>query len=280
MAALSHPAYQLSEEAGILAYLAGLYREVFTDEAIKAHLVNHVGYPVAQYGLGVITPLVPAGGRILDVGCGFGSFVSLARDAGFDACGVEIAPFEIEFARRRQQRLRPQDDAQAVFRLGDATKLDFPDSSFDAITFWNVFEHVENVEPLVAFAARALKPGGHVFIVCPNYAAERLEAHYHIPWKPELRHDRTKAAEYIRSLGRNSEFFETSIFCRTNDEVLGLLRRYRFKLMDIEGLRPMAFSLANLPELWRHRRQVKDFYDSRRPSVLVIGRKPGNEPRT
>jgi MPBQ/MSBQ methyltransferase len=274
--ALSHLAYESSEEGSILAYLTGLYRNVFTDEAIKAHLVNHVGYPVAQYGLGVITPLVPAGGRILDVGCGFGSFVLLAREAGFDACGVEIAPFEVEFARRRHQRLRPQDDAQAIYQIGDATKLDFPVACFDAITFWNVFEHVEDVEPLIAFAARALKPSGHVFIVCPNYAAERLEAHYHIPWKPELRHDRAKVAEYIRSLGRDSEFFETSIFCRTNDEVLGLLRRYRFELMDIEGLRPMSFSVSNLLELWRHREQVRAFYDSGRPSVWAIGRKPGS----
>lgn len=275
MNSVSSHAYDPQEEPAILAHLTELYRNVFTEEAIKAHLVNHVGYSVAQYGLGVITPLVPSGGRILDVGAGFGSFVLLARNSGFDACGVEIAPFEVEFARRRLQRLRPQDDARQVYHIGDASRLDLPDASLDAITFWNVFEHVENVEPLIALAARALKPGGHVFIVCPNYAAERLEAHYHIPWKPELRHDRTRAAAYIRSFDRDSTFFETSIFCRTNDEVLGLLRRYRFDLMDIEGLRPMSLSISNWLELWRHRQQARAFYDSRRPSVLAIGCKPG-----
>jgi SAM-dependent methyltransferase len=268
-------AYESTEEAGLIAYLNGLYHNVFTDEAIKAHLVNHVGYPVAQYGLGVIAPLVPCGGRVLDVGAGFGSFVLLAREAGFDAVGVEIAPYEVEFARRRHSRLHPQDRAETIYRQGDATELDFPDGSLDAVTYWNVFEHVADVEPLIAFGARALKPGGHMFIVCPNYEAERAEAHYHIPWRPELRHDRAAAAAYIRSLGRDSSFFETSIFCRTNAEVLGLLRRYRFDLMDIEGLRPMSFKLSNMLNLWRHRRQALAFYHRERPSVLVVGRNRG-----
>lgn len=268
-------AYEPAEEANLIAYLNELYRNVFTDEAIKSHLVNHVGFPVAQYGLGVIAPLVPTGGRVLDVGAGFGSFVLLAREAGFDAVGVEIASYEVKFARRRHARLHPQDRAETIYRQGDATELDFPNQSLDAVTYWNVFEHVADIEPLVAFGAQALKPGGHTFIVCPNYAAARNEAHYHIPWRPELRHDRAAAAAYIRSLGRDSSFFETSIFCRTNEEVLRLLRRHGFDLMDIEGLRPMSFKLSNMLNLWRHRRQVRAFYDRARPSVLVVGRKRG-----
>src|SRR5262245_17278255 len=107
------------EEAEILEYLAGLYRNVFTEDAIRAHLANHAGYPAAEYGVAVVTSLLPPGGRVLDVGAGFGSFVLLARQAGFDASGVEIAPFEVEFARRRLARLRPEDNAEAVFQCSD-----------------------------------------------------------------------------------------------------------------------------------------------------------------
>src|SRR5436190_3260189 len=188
--ALLGPAYEPQEEQELLEYLTNLYRNVFTQEAIYAHLVNHVGYPVAEYGLGIIRPLVSPKARILDVGAGFGSFVVCARHAGFDAIGVEVAPFEVSFARRRLARLRPQDNPQAVFHLDDAIKVELSSSSLDAITLWNLLEHVEDVGALIGFAARALKPGGYAFIVCPNYAARRQEAHYHIPWKPKLRLDR------------------------------------------------------------------------------------------
>src|SRR5262245_66517307 len=117
------PPYEPHEECELLDYLTSLYRNVFTEEAIRAHLVNHVGYPVAEYGLGSVKPLLAPGARILDVGAGFGSFVLLARDAGFAATGVEIAPFEVEFARQRLARIRPQDDPQTVYQVADATKL-------------------------------------------------------------------------------------------------------------------------------------------------------------
>ncbi len=264
--------YEPHEQDEIQAYLEELYRNVFTEEAIQAHFLNHVGYPAAQYGLEVVKTVLPTHARILDVGAGFGSFVLLAREAGFDAFGVEIARFEVELARTRLRRRRPQDDAEAVYRVGDASQLPPTDARLDAITFWNVFEHVEEVESLVAYAGRALRSGGHVFVVCPNYAADREEAHYHIPWKSELRHDRAAAANYIRRHGRDATFFENSIFCRTNCEVLGLLRKYRFELFDLENLRPMSVTPSNLPFLFRNWRQVRAFYDSRRPSVLVAGR--------
>jgi MPBQ/MSBQ methyltransferase len=273
MAMPSSTNFKFDEETEILQYLTGLYQNVFTEDAIQAHLVNHVGYPAAEYGVAVVASVLPPPARILDVGAGFGSFVLLARQAGFDASGVEIAQFEVEFARRRLARLRPQDDPAATFYRGDAYRIAAPDAAFDAITYWNVFEHVVDAEPLVAFASRKLKPGGYAFIVCPNYAAERDEAHYHVPWMPELRHDRIKAAAYIRGFGRDPGFFESSIFCRTNKEVLGLLRKYRFELFDIDGLRPMALSLANLSNLIRYWRQVKAFYSATRHSVLVAARR-------
>ena len=267
--------YKPQEEKQILTHLTRLYRNVFTEDAIRAHLENHVGFPAADYGVAVVTPLLEPGARILDVGAGFGSFVLRAREHGFDAAGVEVAPFDVEFARRRLDRVRPHDDPEAVYRLGDATKLVPAGAELDAITFWNVLEHVEDLQSLIAFTARALRPGGYIFIVCPNYAARRDEAHYHVPWLPELRHDRAAAARYIASLGRDPTFLENSIFFRTNREVIGLLRKYRFDLFDIEGLTPMSFTWSNLANLFRHRRQVRTFYDPGRPSVLVAGRKRG-----
>jgi MPBQ/MSBQ methyltransferase len=267
--------YEPQEEQEILAHLAALYRNVFTEDAIRAHVKNHVGFPAADYGVAVVTSLLAPGARILDVGAGFGSFVLRARELGFDASGVEVAPFDVEFARRRLARVRPQDNPESVYQLGDATKLVPADAAFDAITFWNVLEHVGDLESLIAFAARALRPEGYTFIVCPNYAARRDEAHYHVPWLPELRHDRAAAARYIARQGHDPTFLETSIFFRTNREVIGLLRKYRFDLYDIEGLKPMSLTWSNLFGFIRNQRRVWAFYNPARHSIMVAGRKRG-----
>src|SRR5690348_14657662 len=105
-----------SERSEIRSYLAGLYRGVFTEAAIDAHLDNHVGFAASDYALAVTKPHVKPGGRLLDVGSGFGSCVLAAREAGIDACGIETSSFEVEFARRRLLQVRPQDDPQDAYR--------------------------------------------------------------------------------------------------------------------------------------------------------------------
>ena len=110
------------ERQEVLAYLRSLYTGVFTDAAIDAHLDNHVGFVVADYTVAVMAPRAKPGARMLDVGSGFGSGVLVAREAGFDALGVEIAPFEVEFARRRLRQMRPQDDPETVYRAGDSRR--------------------------------------------------------------------------------------------------------------------------------------------------------------
>ena len=120
---------------------------------------------------------------MLDVGSGYGSFVLVARDAGIDASGVELA---------RSSRLRaqaagyapPRYDADDVYRSGDAHTLPFDDATFDVVTFWNVIEHVPRAELAIAEAAGVLRPGGGVIILAPNYATFRREAHYQVLWPP------------------------------------------------------------------------------------------------
>src|SRR3546814_12609193 len=88
-----------------------------------------------------------------------------ARAAGLDAFGVEIADFEVDFARQRLARVRPGDDPQDVFRLGDATKLDLPPASLDAVAFWNVLAHIESCDAMLEAAWRFLRPGGLAFVI-------------------------------------------------------------------------------------------------------------------
>jgi MPBQ/MSBQ methyltransferase len=255
------------ERDEVRAYLERAYAGVFGPEEVAFHLSAHLGDGFADYACQVIAAATPAKGRILDVGTGFGSFVVLARDRGFDAVGTDISDYEIAFARRRLARLRPSDDPESVFLPGGIFAGALDQRRFDAITFWNVLEHVRDIQPLLTRAAALLEPGGAVYIQCPNYAAFRREAHYQLPWRPWL--SRAAAIRRIRASGKDPRFFETSVFQRTNWEVMRAVIEAGLQLHDRMNLVPMHLStLLTAP------RRFADFFNPLRASIELAARRP------
>jgi SAM-dependent methyltransferase len=98
-------------------------------------------------------------GRLLDFGCGWGNFLSAARETGWDAVGIEVDPAKIDFARKH--------GLNAV--QGDLLAGTFPAGSFDAIIAQQVFEHLYQPAAYLEEIRRLLRPGGIVFIGVPNY---------------------------------------------------------------------------------------------------------------
>ncbi len=218
-------------------YLEGQYKNVFDSNAIDAHIRDYVGFVFSDSVAPLVAHQVSPGGKVLDIGCGFGAFVISARRLGLEAVGIEVAPFEVEYAKRRLEQEMPELDPSSVYYLGDGCNTPFADASFDAVTLWNVLEHVPDGSLLLKEVARVLKQHGKVFLICPNYAAFRCEAHYLVPWFPLL--PRGLASVYLKLWGRNPRFFETSIFYRTNWEVQRALKRLGMQVSLIEG--PPAF---------------------------------------
>lgn len=256
------------------SYLRSLYAGAFSDEALDTHVESHVGLAFANYAVELISMTQPRGARIVDIGSGFGSFVLAARAAGYDAVGLEIAPFEVEFARRRLARLRPGDEPGAVYLLGDATTFGMPEASVDAVTFWNVLEHVDRYEPVLAAAHRMLKPGGSLYVICPNYLAWRQEAHYHVPWTPWLTlGGRSRVSAYLRSLGKDPGYFDRSIFFRTNWGVQRALRRLGMEIYDLGNRWRTGPSVSMIGYALRQPRQLLRFHSPFRASVELAARK-------
>ncbi len=214
----------------------------------------------------MIAASTPPGGRVLDVGSGYGSFVMLARARGFDAIGTEIAPYEVQYARQRAAEELPAVDPAAVFLDEGIFNVALDGRQFDAITFWNVLEHVEDIDALLARAASLLASGGAVYIVCPNYSAWRNEAHYQIPWRPFLSRD--EAVRRIRAAGKDPQFFVTSVFQRTSWEVMAVLRRHGLQLFDRMNQRRMDAGV-----LFADPKAFTEYYNPFRPSVELAARK-------
>ena len=250
------------------AYLSARYAGVFSSEAIEAHIRDYVGFTFPDNIIGMVLATAPEGARVLDIGSGFGGFVLRARDLGMDARGVEIAEREVKFARRRLARLRPDDDPEDVYRQGDARGLDVPPGSQDVVTAWNVLEHMHEYESVLVGAFDMLRPGGALYIVCPNYAAFRQEAHYHVPWYPLM--PRALASKRLRKLGRDPTYFENEIFYRTNVGVIRTLSRIGFEPYSLDNARSMQLTLSNI---LRRPFDVLRFHNPFRESVLVVGRK-------
>jgi 2-polyprenyl-3-methyl-5-hydroxy-6-metoxy-1,4-benzoquinol methylase len=102
---------------------------------------------------------VRAPGRLLDVGCGTGLFLAVARRRGWQPFGID----DCEEATRH---------AREHFRL-DVWSGDFADFAsggerFDAITGWDIIEHSRAPVPLLDAMRRCLAPGGAVALSTPN----------------------------------------------------------------------------------------------------------------
>lgn len=220
------------DDPELVEHLRQEYLGVFDEEMLSAFVRDYVGLDLAEQHVATMRAHAPAASRVLDIGSGYGSFVLAVLEAGLDAVGLEIAPYEVEFARRRLAGRRPELDAKVVYVNGSALEMPFPAESFDVVTAWNVLEHVPDLEAVLRESARVLRPGGELFIVAPNYASFRREAHYQVPWLPLL--PRRLAARYLSALGRDPRFFVDGIHYRTMTGMRRALRRSGFVTRVLE----------------------------------------------
>jgi len=99
------------------------------------------------------------GKRILDVGCGYGRFLLMARSAGADVVGCDLSPEACEFANNRLGITVHQSElSSCMTSVGDV----------DAVVMRDLIEHP--VEPLIDIqaACTVLKTGGLLLLHTPN----------------------------------------------------------------------------------------------------------------
>lgn len=101
-----------------------------------------------------------SGGRLLEVGCGFGYFLEVAARAGFDVHGVDASQRAVDESSRRFPG--------RVFRgaVGDVPEL--AEQRFDVIFAAHLIEHISEPRPFVADLASRLERGGVLTLVTPN----------------------------------------------------------------------------------------------------------------
>ncbi len=158
-------------------YASQAYQDIVRDLGITSHEYRAGRFGTERVGLMAEHLRMPNGStpRYLDVGCSTGFVVEAARDKGWDAIGIDLNPSAIEYGRTRGLDLR-------TVALEDAG---FAPASFDAVSLFDVLEHLLDPRRTLRACADLLAPGGILFLYVPNFdSASRLlmGANAHFIW--------------------------------------------------------------------------------------------------
>src|SRR5262249_5619924 len=104
------------------------------------------------------------GASLVELGCGSGWMTRLAARQGVHAEGYDISPEMIEIARAEAQH----EGLDVHFEAGDYEELALA-RRFAASLSSDALHHSERPELVLAWAKRALKPGGRILLAEPNW---------------------------------------------------------------------------------------------------------------
>lgn len=131
------------------------------------------------------------GDHVLDVGCGIGgSAFYMAEKYNVRVTGIDLSSNMISIAYERASELKNYDTRSLIqFEIGDITKRNFPEASFDVIYSRDCILHIKGKDALFRDFLKWLKPGGRLLITdycckdgphSPEYAAYVEQRHYHV----------------------------------------------------------------------------------------------------
>jgi SAM-dependent methyltransferase len=196
----SRPISQAELRELLLSYRAENWRGIQTSE-MQVQIVEAMLQPEAETVLGQVAQFcsIPPRAIILDVGSGAGGFVVGCLQLGYRALGVE--PDRIGAgARLTSIQIAARRVSSNVFVSAVGEALPFPDNAFDLVTLNQVVEHVPDQRAVLREAVRVLRPGGALYVACPNYL-RFYEPHYKVFWLPLM--PKSLGRLYLRLRGRN-----------------------------------------------------------------------------
>ncbi|MGA2606334.1 MAG: class I SAM-dependent methyltransferase [Terriglobia bacterium] len=98
--------------------------------------------------------------RLLDVGCGIGTFLCGPQREGWEVAGLELSPRVADYAREARKLRVYTGSIEIPTKLGT--------EGFDVITMFGVIEHLANPAAAIKECARLLRPGGFLVLQTPT----------------------------------------------------------------------------------------------------------------
>ncbi len=130
-----------------------------------------------KHRVGPVFPQASGRGKVLDIGCSSGQYLSYLKELGWDTYGVEMDADTALFAKQKL-------GLNVV--TGDFNALPFEPSSFDAVALWHSLEHFANPSATMRKVHSLLKKDGTVIIGLPNAVSLEAELFGNYWWAWEV----------------------------------------------------------------------------------------------
>jgi SAM-dependent methyltransferase len=140
--------------------------------------------------------------RLLDIGCGAGALLAVARKNGWNAQGLDVSPSAVKHVR------------ELGFEVyeGELKNAAFPSEHFDVVTAAELLEHLSDPQPLLQEVARILRPGGLFWTTTPHargLSGRMLGLKWRCIWPPE--HLQLFSVRGLKTLLRDAGFRQLRI---------------------------------------------------------------------
>ncbi len=195
-------------------------------------------------------------GRILDNGCGLGTYLDALSPYSQQRFGLEVEPERASKALATATGI-----AQAV-----GERLPFSDDTFDLVLSNEVIEHVADDALYAAEMARVTKPGGRILLFCPNrwYLVEQ----HGIFWQGQYKFGNIPLVNYLPNVARNR--LAPHVRTYTKHSLIALFQSLPLRIVHHERLFGGYDNIAyRWPKLGRALRET--LYAAEKTPLAILG---------
>lgn len=152
------------------AALAALYTDAYEGAATGYFSKPEKKLRRSRGRIRLLRKFMPSPARFLDIGCNGGFMTEAAREAGYDAWGIEPDPVSISYARTHFTQCHFTEGTIEGF---SPTNPDGAPLQFDLAYCSEVIEHIPEPASFLAHVHRLLKPGAIFYLTTPDISHPR-----------------------------------------------------------------------------------------------------------